>query len=422
MKATRLDKVTPLRYCRPVFWNRFHIADVRDSFLVPSGPLLFVFRGVEPGWATPMEHHEKETNMTTGTRFLQDILRQPAEIKRAIDYLAGDGRDAMREARSLIRSTREVIVTGMGASWHAVLRAGALFYLGERPVFMQEAGELLHFASIPRGCVIVAISRTGRSIEIVKLIAKAAASGASIIGITNCADSPLAKESAVAIVVPTQLDHGISAATYSTLSLAASALADSAHVGFESVASSLLRTVSEAEQRLEIWQQQLDQSSWLAAGQPYYFLAGGLSLGNCYEARLLWEEGVKMPATAMSTGSFRHGPQEIVRRGMRFCLWIDQSRMRDEDLSVADDLRELGASVMLIGEKLPPNVADLVCELPTSPPCWQSVVDILPIQLAAERLSRKSGVDCDSFRICSYIVEDESGLLHKQAELSPDAN
>ena len=89
---------------------------------------------------------------------------------------------------------------------------------------------------------------------------------------------------------------------------------------------------------LKIWQQQLDQSSWLAAGQPYYFLAGGLSLGNCYEARLLWEEGVKMPATAMSTGSFRHGPQEIVRRGMRFCLWIDQSRMRDEDLSVADDL------------------------------------------------------------------------------------
>ena len=129
-----------------------------------------------------------------------------------------------------------------------------------------------------------------------------------------------------------------------------------------------------------------------------------------------------MPATAMSTSGFRHGPQETVREGMRFCLWIDQAQMRDQDLSVAHDLRELGASVMLIGESLPRNAGDLVCLLPTSPPHWQFVVDVLPIQLAAERLSRLSGVDCDSFRICSYVVEDEHGLLGKKAEASPNAD
>jgi glucosamine--fructose-6-phosphate aminotransferase (isomerizing) len=96
--------------------------------------------------------------------------------------------------------------------------------------------------------------------------------------------------------------------------------------------------------------------------------------------------------------------------------------MRDQDLSVAHDLRELGASVMLIGENLPQNAGDLVCRLPTSPPNWQFVVDVLPIQLAAERLSRLAGVDCDSFRICSYIVEDEHGLLGKKAEASPNAD
>ena len=360
--------------------------------------------------------------MTAPTRFLQDISRQPAEMQRAIEYLTGAGQDAVQEARALIRSASHVIITGIGASWHAAIRAGALFELEERPVFLQEAGELLHFAPIRRGSVVVAISRTGRSIEIVKLLAKAKASGASMIGITNCADSPLAKESAAAIVVPTVLDHGISVATYSTLAIAASALADPPRVGFASVADWLVRTVCESEHRLEEWQQQLDQSSWLATGEPHYFLARGASLGNCHEARLLWEEGVKMPATAMSTSSFRHGPQEIVRRGMRFCIWIDQAQMREQDLAVAHDLRELGASVMLIGEKLPQNAGDLVCELPASPPHWQSVIDILPIQLAAERLSRISGVDCDSFRICSYIVEDENGLLNKQAEVSPNAD
>jgi len=129
-----------------------------------------------------------------------------------------------------------------------------------------------------------------------------------------------------------------------------------------------------------------------------------------------------MPATAMSTNSFRHGPQEIVREGMRFCLWIDQVLMRDQDLAVARDLRKLGASVMLIGENLRQDAADLVCQLPASPRHWQFAIDVLPIQLAAEKLSRLAGVDCDSFRICSYVVEDEHGLLGKKAETSHNAD
>jgi len=356
------------------------------------------------------------------TRFFEDIIRQRTEMQRTIDYLVGPGQKGLEQASSLIRSARDVFMTGIGASWNAALAAGTLFYLGGHPAYTQEAGELLHFTAISRGSVIIAISRTGRSIEIVQLLDKAEASGATIIGITNSADSPLARESAVAIVVPTALDHAISVNAYSTLLIAASALASSATSGFASVADPLLRAVREGGQSLEFWQEQLEESSWLKSGVPYCFIARGGSLGTCHEARLLWEEGVKMPATAMSTSGFRHGPQEIVREGMRFCLWIDQAQMRDQDLAVAHDLRELGASVMLIGENLPRNAGELVCQLPNSPPHWQFVIDVLPIQLAAERLSRLSGVDCDSFRICSYVVEDEHGLLGKKAEASPNAD
>jgi glucosamine--fructose-6-phosphate aminotransferase (isomerizing) len=302
------------------------------------------------------------------------------------------------------------------------MSAGSLLDLAGHSVYVQEAAELLHFTNIPHGAVIVAISRTGRSIEIVQLLAKAQASGATVLGITNSTDSPLARESAVALAIPAKLDHAISVNTYSTLLIAAAALTSSAIASFDSVAPSLLHAVREAGQYLESWQAQIHDSNWLASGAPYYFLARGGSLGTCHEARLLWEEGVKMPATAMSSSSFRHGPQEIVRQGLRFCMWIDQSRMRDQDLAVAHDLRELGASVMLIGEKLPSDAADLVCQLPSSPSDWQFVVDVLPIQLAAEQLSRLAGVDCDSFRVCSYIVEDEHGLLRKKAEVSTDAD
>jgi fructoselysine-6-P-deglycase FrlB-like protein len=113
----------------------------------------------------------------------------------------------------------------------------------------------------------------------------------------------------------------------------------------------------------------------------------------------------------MGAAAFRHGPQEMVVDGTRFGLWIDTERMRAEDLAVARDLKKLGASVMLIGRDLPRDAATLVFQLPPAPPQWQFLFDIIPGQLAAERFAAFSNVDCDSFRICSYIVRNEHGLL-----------
>jgi len=70
-------------------------------------------------------------------------------------------------------------------------------------------------------------------------------------------------------------------------------------------------------------------------------------------------EGVKSPASAMNTGSFRHGPQEMVAAGARFGIWIDAERMRGQDLAVARDLRKLGAAVMLIGQDIPQDAVTL---------------------------------------------------------------
>jgi len=41
------------------------------------------------------------------------------------------------------------------------------------------------------------------------------------------------------------------------------------------------------------------------------------------------------------------------------------------------------------------------------------LIDIFPAQLVAERLARVSGSDPDTFRLSSFVVEDEAGLLPK---------
>jgi glutamine---fructose-6-phosphate transaminase (isomerizing) len=345
------------------------------------------------------------------THFLQDILRQPDELCSVIELLQGKGSSALSGAASSVQGARHVYLTGIGASYNAGLGAASHFHSAGHPVYLIDAAELLHTASIPAGSVLIVLSRSGRSIEIVKLLEKARAARATIIGITNFPDGALALEANIPIVLPVKPDHGISANTYVSLAAGAAAIAGTMAGTFgDHLAATLLAAITATAEKIPDWQRQLAQAAWLQPGASYCFLARGASLASSYAAQLLWEEGVKVPAIAMGTDSFRHGPQEIVTAGMRFAIWIDE-RMRDADLAVARDLRRLGASVLLIGIGLPADAGDLVMALPPCPSGWQFLTDIIPAQLAAERLAHLSGVDCDSFRFASYVVQGEKGLL-----------
>ena len=392
------------------------------------------------------------------THFLKDILRQPEELQRIIEHLAGArgtrpgappsamGRTQLRAAAESIRGAGHVYLTGIGSSWHAALNAGAMFHRHGHPVYLLDADELLRFGAFSRDSAMILISRSGKSTEIVQLASKARKAGVKVIGITNAREGTLAKAADIAIVVPIALDHAISVNTYTTLAMAAGMLASAvvAETAFRQdaekeagssgqnrprndepgvfeqgasdsgLADSLSRAVAEAGRAIPGWQEQIAKSAWLEPRGTTYFLARGSCLGSAYEARLLWEEGVKRPATAMGTGGFRHGPQEIVSDGVRFGMWIDGAQMREQDLALARDLRTLGASVMLIGQHVPEDAGDLVFQLPAISSEWQFLLDIIPAQLVAERLSRLSGVDCDTFRLCSFVVEDEGGLLPKE--------
>ncbi len=356
------------------------------------------------------------------THFLQDILRQPQELERTLGYLSGGGRHGLQTAADAIRRARHVYLTGIGSSWHAAFGAGAIFSTAGRPVYMQDAGELVQFATFPAESVVIAISRSGRSAEIVNLLAKAREGGAKIIGITNSANGVLARQAHFPILVPALRDHAISVNTYSTLAVAAAALACAAVDSFDEQLAATLRSVAaETKHSIPNWQAQIAGNHWFVPGKLVHFLARGGSLGSCHEARLLWEEGAKLAATSLGAGSFRHGPQEMVAEGTRFAMWIDGQRSREQDLSVAHDLKRLGASVVLIGQNLSPDAGDLVFELPEVCAEWQFMIDIIPAQLAAEYLARLSGVDCDSFRICSYVVEDEYGLIGAEVPVRKDA-
>ncbi len=346
------------------------------------------------------------------TKLLNDILKQPQGLIGSLHFLLGRERARLDQATFILNQAKHIYLTGIGASWHAAMAAASFFNAAGRPVSLIEASEMLRFSRVAPDSAIVIVSRSGRSVEIVNLLGEARSSGAKVVAITNTPDSPLALECDAPVCVGLPFDHAVSVTMYTALAMAAGLVAGAAVGDLDSsLGQSLTESLLSVENSLDHWREKIETSDWTPSSPSGYFLARGASLASCYEARLLWEEAAKAPATAMSTGGFRHGPQEIVYPGLRFCLWLDQHLLRAEDMEVAEDLRKLGAAVMLIGEGLSDGAGDLIFSLPRSPRGWQFLIDIIPAQIAAERLSRLRGVDCDSLRFCPYIVENEGGII-----------
>jgi len=340
------------------------------------------------------------------THCLRDILRQPGELRKCLDNVQGP----LERGAAVLRDASDVYIAGIGASWSAGMGAQAIFAEAGRSANLVDAAELIHQPAFRPGSAILLLSRSGKSIEVVTLLDRAAKSGAKVVGVTNAPDSPLGKRSDVPILLGIGFDHAISVVTYSTVALAGGLLAAAATGRLPDAAA--LRTAFDVlPKAIEGWRARLPGNAWFGADRATYFLARQGSLASAHESRLMWEETAKAPASALTTGGFRHGPQEIVEAGLRIGLWVDGKVRREEDFALARDLRKLGARVMTIGQKLPADTGDLVFELPPIPATWQFVVDIVPAQLAAEHLAGLRGVDCDSFRLSSHVVTSEGGLL-----------
>lgn len=349
------------------------------------------------------------------TELLKDILRQPEQLAKSLTYTLGSGKVALDQAAKLIDRARHVYITGMGSSWHAGMAVSSLLDAGGRPAYLLDASEFLHFTQIAANSAVIVLSRSGRSIEIVDLLPKAKQGRAKVIAITNTPKTPLVEAADVTLYMEASFDHFVSVTMYSALALVGSLLASRVLNDLDaSLAQSLTESLFATQDALNPWIEQIQGNSWFEPNASTYFLARGTSLASCHEARLLWEEAAKAPATAMTTGGFRHGPQEIIVEGARFGIWIDRERLRHQDLAVSTDIRKLGGKVMLMGQNLPANTGDLVFSLPKVPDNWQFLIDIIPAQLAAEHLSQIRSVDCDSFRICSYVVEKEYGLIDEK--------
>lgn len=346
------------------------------------------------------------------TRFLKDILDQPDQLLHSMDYSLHEGNRFMKQAADLIRPAENVFIVAIGASWCAGIAVQVAFNEAGVQAVLCDAADFLYFTRIPPRAVVIFLSRSGKSIEIVNAIPKCKAANAVIVSITNAPSSELARYSTVCLFTNVRFDNSISVSTYSAIILTGVLLAQlikPLDTGTASV-DVFANTIQTINSSIPVWQSVIASAGWLNSSKSTYFMARGAEVACAHESRLLWEEAAKQPATALTTGAFRHGPQEIINDGIHIAIWIGNETARNYDCKLVNDLVEKQVNVIAVGSNLPLELKGHKIEMPPLPHLLSPVIGTIPMQLASEKLAGIKGVDPDNFLYCNFVVEAEGGL------------
>jgi glucosamine--fructose-6-phosphate aminotransferase (isomerizing) len=274
-----------------------------------------------------------------------------------------------------------------------------------------EASELIaDYASfITPQTLIVAISQSGRSIEIVRLleVLKHLSYRVPLIGITNTVGSPLEMHSTYGIVTQAGEEESVSTKTY-TCALAALHLLGCTLSGesLERATQDLLRAADIIESNIPVWQQKATEvaGQLLPEVQFIEFVGRGPARASALTAALITKETAKMPTEGMVGGQFRHGPIEVVDGKVAVVIFMGTGNARELNDSLAHDLIGWGSHVISIGAGITDSFStrssildEIVLQL----------IDIVPIQLLAGALSSLRGFVPGKFRYGSKITMTE---------------
>lgn len=331
-----------------------------------------------------------------------DIIKQPLQWQCCLDYTIANSQPLVNACDQLMAAQR-IIIVAIGASYNAGTAIKQMLDPWHLNVCLVDASEYMNEGKFYSGDVALFLTRSGKSIELLKIMDKCHTHKVPTIAICNDAESPIGKGSDIFLNMNVDFDHAVSINTFTSIILIGMLIRDyikAGKVAYDDYAKGFERV----EEYILNMDHAIQASTWCNPANYYYFLGRGIDYAAACEAMLLWQEAAKLPAVAMTTGSFRHGPQEVVSASLSVMVWIDTSNPNyDYDLMLINDLIKNGANVLVFGDTDDEvNSAEFKGIRP--------LINQIPPQLLALHLATIRNVNPDGFVFCNYIVQKEGGL------------
>jgi glucosamine--fructose-6-phosphate aminotransferase (isomerizing) len=338
--------------------------------------------------------------------YLTDLLDQPLALQRAVDGLE-ESVPLQEFARALARRDYlRAVLTGMGSSLYALYPLYlALADLGI-PVQMVETAELAVYMGrvLDERTLLVAVSQSGRSAEIVRLLGMTAGRVPTI-GVTNTPDSPLAAQSDAIVLMNAGQESTVACKTYLTTLIALEWLGAVLRGADLNKARAELREAAPAAGAyLAGWRAHVEGVLSRLEGIRHVFVTGrGTSLATAESGGLTLKESAHFPAEGMSAAAFRHGPYEMLGPHIFVMVFEGDAASAALNRRLVEDIHSAGGKSVLAGE----NASDEVFRLPRVPSAVRPVAETLLVQMMSLALAVMNGHQAGRFERAAKVTTVE---------------
>src|SRR5438874_3308172 len=293
-----------------------------------------------------------ESSLPAGrTYMLNEIQEQPAALRRALSNSIEAVRRAALEAKQ--RDIDLVILAARGTSDHAALYAQYLFqYLNGIPVALATPSlYTLYGASLRLGrAMVIGISQSGESPDIVEVVAQAREVGALTVGITNQEGSRLAMTAQHTLLCHAGLERSVAATKTYTTTCAILAMLAASMPGGEPIRDNIERIPDLVTAALTCEEILARVAERYVHARDCVVLGRVFQYSTARETALKLEETCYVVSTPFSTADFKHGPAALVDRGLPVIVFAPPGRTSADSLELLQWLHENGADCLVVTE------------------------------------------------------------------------
>jgi len=281
-----------------------------------------------------------------------ESAQAPAVVRAQL--AANAGRVARLAERLREGPPRAVVTCARGSSDHAATFAR---YLIETRLGILTSSASPSVSSVYEvtpdlvGMVMLAISQSGASPDLLATVSRARSNGARIVAMVNAESSPLAQLADDVIPLAAGPELSIAATKSYLASLAAIVQLVASWARDAELAAALENAPPLLERAFGLdWSAAVTR---LTGVNNLYVIGRGLGLGIAQEAALKFKETCGLHAEALSAAELRHGPMALVRAHFPLLVFTQNDESRTGVVQLAGELAAKGAAVLVAGAEVP---------------------------------------------------------------------
>jgi len=322
---------------------------------------------------------------------LKEISEQPDTVLKAGE----NTQDAITQTIDFIKHAKTVYITGSGTSYNAALVAKYLMSkyakIKIEPII---SSELPHDPeSIEQNSILIAISQSGESADVLEAVRIAKNSNAKVLSIVNLLTSSLVQESSLVIGMNCGPEIGVAATKSFTSQLAILyKIADGLCNGclkpdFDKASKAISKILSNHSKIKKIARELKEVSD-------IYILGRGINYPIASEAALKLKELTYIHAEGIPGGELKHGPLALMDSNVYVVILNPDDSTYNDTLTSANEIKARGAKIIGISDKKS-DIYDHWIEIPKVDESLYPLIEIVPIQLLAYYCALEKDADPD---------------------------